>query len=193
MSKEERFKSRVENLDFARLKNEVKILNELDVADKIRLVGIKKIDMTNAFTLAVEKVAEVKGEEAIPDSCSTLYNELHMDEESPLDASEEKAPPAPAKKAKAKAKEPEKAEGAEGEEKPKRTGPPKEPLDEYETRPGTLAWKFVQNVKANPQTMEEVRKADWNPRGYHFNETLKNLVEKLGKASVDKNGVITIK
>jgi hypothetical protein len=176
MSKEERLTKRVDALDFARLKEQVKVVNELEVTDKIRLVGIKKLDMANQFTLAVEAVAEQKGEEAIPDSCSDLYNDLHTDDESPLDAEPEKK--APAKK-------------ADGDKK-KSAGPPKKPVDEYGTREGTLAHTFVQEVKKKPQSMEDVRKADWNPRGYHFNDTLRRLeADKL--ATVDKDGVITIK
>lgn len=176
MSKEERFKSRVEVLDNAALKVAVKAINEVGVGDKIRLVGLKKLDMANAFTLAVEAVATEKGEEAIPDVCSNLYNELHTDEESPLDKKPETK--APAKKA-----------AKDGE---KKSGPPKQPVDEYGTRTGTLAYTFVQEVKKKPQTMEDVRKAEWNPRGYHFNDTLRRL-EAMKQATVDKAGVIHIK
>lgn len=176
MSKEERFKNRVEVLDNARLKGAVKAINELGVGDKIRVIGIKKLDMANAFTLAVEAVASEKGEEAIPDDCSTLYNDLHTDEASPLDTKPEPktVPKKPAK---------------DGEKKP---GPPKQPVDEYGTRTGTLAYTFVQEVKKKPQTMEDVRKAEWNPRGYHFNDTLRRL-EAMKQATVDKAGVIHIK
>jgi hypothetical protein len=74
----------------------------------------------------------------------------------------------------------------------KKAGPPKKPVDEYGTREGTLAYTFVQEVKKKPQSMEDVRKADWNPRGYHFNDTLRRL-EAEKQATVDKDGVITIK
>ncbi len=179
MSKEDRLQKRVDALDNARLKEQVKVINELGVADKIRLVGLKKLDMVNQFTLAVEKVAEVQGEEAIPDTCSDLYNDLHTDDESPLDAAPAETP---------KKTPPKKAAGGEG----KKAGPPKKPLDEYGTREGTLAHTFVQEVKKKPQSMEDVRKADWNPRGYHFNDTLRRL-EADKKATVNKDGVITIK
>lgn len=183
MSKEDRLVKRVENLDHKLLKEQVKIVNEFKVVDKIRIVGIKKLEMANAFTLAVEAIAEQKGEEEIPDSCSNLYNDLHTDEESPLDTP-------PANKVKATKPKP-KAEKKEGEKK-KKTGPPQKPVDEYGTREGTLAHTFVQKVKESPQTMEEVRKADWNPRGYHFNDTLERLVEEE-KATVDEDSkVITI-
>jgi hypothetical protein len=182
MSKEERLKSRVENLDNNRLKEQVKIVNEIGVVDKIRLVGIKKLDMANAFTLAVEAIAEKKSEEDIPDTCSDLYNDLHTDEESSLDAEPKKDKPTT--KATGKG-------GGKGGEK-KKTGPPKQPVDEYGTREGTLAHTFVQEVKKKPQSMEDVRKQDWNPRGYHFNDTLRRL-EAEKQATVDKDGVITIK
>lgn len=177
MDKEQRLKNRVENLEMARLKGVVKSINDSKLADKIRLVGIKKLDMANAFTLAVEKVAEEQSEDKVLDEWSTVYNELHTDEESPLDKAPEKsAKKAAAKKAPAKKKE----------------GPPKQPVDEYGTRKGTLAHTFVQEVKKKPQTMDDVRKADWNPRGYHFNDTVRRL-EADKKASVGEDGIITIK
>ena len=176
MSKEERLKTRVENLDNNLLKEQVKIVNEMGVIDKIRLVGIKKLDMANAFTLGVEAIAEQKSEDDIPDTCSDLYNNLHRDDESPLDKSAKKTKPKATPK-------------KDGE---KKTGPPKKPVDEYGTREGTLAHTFVQEVKKKPQSMEDVRKADWNPRGYHFNDTLRRL-EAEKQATVDKDGVITIK
>jgi len=178
MSKEERLKTRVENLDNNRLKEQVKIVNELEVTDKIRLVGIKKLEMANAFTIGVEAIAEKKSEDDIPDTCSDLYNDLHRDDESPLDKSTKKTKP----KAAASGK------GGEG----KKAGPPKKPVDEYGTREGTLAHTFVQEVKKKPQTMEDARKADWNPRGYHFNDTVRRLVADK-QATESKDGVITIK
>lgn len=187
MTKEERFKNRVENVDNVLLRGQAKVLNDLALADKIKLVAVKKIDLANAFTLAVEKIAAEHDEDTLPDSCSDLYNNLHMDEESPLDAaSEAKAKAKPKAKAKL-VKKGEKKEGA------KKTGPPQKPADEYGTRDGTLAQTFVQEVKKKPQTMAEVRKATWNPRGYHFDGTLERLVAE-GKAELDaETNVITIK
>lgn len=174
MDKEQRLKLRVDNLDNARLKGEVKIVNELGMTDKIRVVGIKKLDMVNQFTVALEKIA-AEDEEKIPDSCSTLYNELHTDETSPLDSEPPKEKKETAKKT-----------------APKKTGPPKQPVNEYGVRKGTLAFTFVEEVKKKPQTMEDVRKADWNPRGYHFNDTLRRLIADK-KATVDEETqVITI-
>lgn len=175
MDKEQRLKLRVDNLDNARLKGEVKIVNELGMADKIRVVGIKKLEMVNQFTLALEKIAAAD-ESKLPDSCSTLYNELHTDEASPLDS------------------EPKKEEKKTTAKKaaPKKSGPPKQPVNEYGVRQGTLAFTFVEELKKKPMTMEDVRKADWNPRGYHFNDTLRRLVADK-KATVDeKTQVITI-
>lgn len=179
MDKEQRLKNRVENLEMSRLKGVVKTINDLKLADKIRLVGINKFDMANAFTLALEKIAGEHDENTIPDPCSNIYNELHTDEESPLDKVVEKkttaktAPKTAPKKA------------------PKKDGPPKQPVDEYGVRKGTLAHTFVQEVKAKPQTMDDVRKADWNPRGYHYNDTLRRL-ESTKQAVVGEDGVITI-
>ena len=175
MTKEERLIARVENCEMSRLKEQSKLVNEIGAGDKIKLVAIKKIDMASAFTLGVEKIAEVKGDEAIPESVANLYNDLHTDEESPLD----KAPEKPEKKEK-------KASGDK-----KKTGPPQQPVNEYGVRENTLANKFVETLKKKPQTMEDIRKADWNPRGYHFNQTLDRLVAEK-KASVDKDGIITI-
>jgi hypothetical protein len=176
MDKEQRLKNRVENLEMSRLKGVVKTVNETKLADKIRLVGIKKFDMANAFTLAVEKIA-AEDESKIADPVSAVYNELHTDEESPLDKAVEKK--TTAKKAAAKSA-------------PKKEGPPKQPVDEYGTRKGTLAHTFVQEVKKKPQTMDDVRKADWNPRGYHFNDTVRRL-EASKQATVGEDNIITIK
>ena len=179
MDKEQRLTLRVENLDNNRLKGEVKIVNEIGKADKIRLVGIKKMDMVNQFTVALEKIA-AEDENLIPDTCSTLYNELHTDEASPLDSAPKKD---------TKAKDTKKKESGDT----KKSGPPKKPVNEYGVREGTLAFTFVEEVKKKAQTMEDVRKADWNPRGYHFNDTLRRLVADK-KATVDeKTQVITIK
>lgn len=177
MDKEQRLKNRVENLEMSRLKGVVKTVNETKLADKIRLVGIKKFDMATAFTLAVEKIAG-EDESKIADLVSNVYNELHTDEESPLDKAVEKKTTAKKKPA---------AKSA-----PKKEGPPKQPVDEYGTRKGTLAHTFVQEVKAKPQTMDDVRKADWNPRGYHFNDTVRRL-EATKHATVGEDNIITIK
>lgn len=174
--KAERLSARIENCELSRLKEQAKIVNEIGGADKIKLVAIKKIDLANAFTIAVEKTAGSKGEDSIPDTVSALYNDLHMDDESPLDKTP-KAPPKKEKKA---------ASGGT-----KKSGPPQQPVNEYGVRPNTLANKFVQTCLKDPQTMEDIRKADWNPRGYHFNDTLDRLV-KENIASVDKDGIITI-
>ena len=182
MTKEERFKNRVENLELTILRAQTKLINDLEIADKIKLVAVKKIDLANNFTLACEKVA-AEDEDKLPDTCSDLYNDLHTDETSPLDTAPEKKTPAKKKKKLVK-----KGAGA-GK---KKTGPPQKPLDEYGTREGTLAFTFVREVKKSPMTMAQARKAEWNPRGYHFDGTLRRLVsEKL--ASVDKDTeVITI-
>jgi hypothetical protein len=175
MTKEERFMNRVENVENTLLRSQAKVLNDLGLTDKIKLVAVKKIDLANAFTLTVEKIAAEHDEDTLPDSCSDLYNNLHTDEESPLDvAPEKKAKPKPKLVKKGDAKK----TGA------KKTGPPQKPVDEYGTREGTLAHTFVQEVKKKPQTMAEVRKAEWNPRGYHFDGTLARLVAEK-KATVE--------
>ena len=178
MSKEERLTIRVENLENAILKGQAKVINELGLVDKIKIVAVKKIALAAAFTTAVEQLAEKEGEEKIPDTCSDLYNDLHTDEESPLDKAPEKKKPA--------------KKGLVKKDGKKKTGPPQKPVDEYGTRTGTLAFTFVQEVKKKPQTMADCRKADWNPRGYHFDNTIQRLIAE-GKASLDEKEVITIK
>jgi hypothetical protein len=173
MTKEERFKIRVENVENTLLRAQTKLLNDLEIADKIKLVAVKKIDLANNFTLACEKVA-AEDEDKLPDTCSDLYNDLHTDEKSALDDPPEKKP------AKKKKKLVKKGDGK------KKTGPPQKPLDEYGTREGTLAFTFVQKVKEDPMTMAQARKAEWNPRGYHFDGTLRRLISEK-KATLDKD------
>jgi hypothetical protein len=181
MSKEQTFLTRVENVENSILKTQAKLINELELVDKMKIVAIKKLDLANAFTSAIELVAAEHGEEKVPDSCSDLYNHLHMEEESPLDK-------APEKKTKKKLI---KKKGADSD-KTKKKGPPSKPVDKYGTREGTLANTFVKEVKKKSMTMAEARKTDWNPRGYHFDGTVERLVEEK-LAEIDKDGVIEIK
>lgn len=172
--------TRIENCEFARLKAAIKEINEaaLEGIEKMRVVGVKKTVMVENLTKAVEDIAEEHGEEAIPEKSLLLFNDIHMEGESPLDHAPEK----PVRKAvKTKAKE----------DKPKKAKREKVEKDKYGTRPNTLARAFITAIKKTPMKMADVRKESWNPKGYHFNDTVERLCE-INLASVDNDGVISI-
>lgn len=172
--------TRIENLEYAKIKSATAAINsaELEGIEKLRVVGVKKPDMVEKFTAAIEAIAQKHGDDAVPEEALLLYNDLYGEDETDLD----KAPEKPAKSTSKK------GDGKKKETKPKK--PPVQP-DKYGTRPNTMARKFIECLQAGPKTMEEVRKEEWNPKHYHFNETVKRLVaDKL--AAVDKDGKISL-
>lgn len=184
---------RIENLEYKRIKSAAKAVNDadLDGVERIRIVGVKKELMVETFTAIIEFIAEKHSEDDIPEESLELYNDLYSEEKTVLDLTEEITEKRKTKektnRKKAAQKRTAKKEIAEKEEKIQKL----QPYDEYGTRPNTLARTFVEKIKESPATMEEIKKADWNPKGFHFNDTLRRLVESE-QASVDDNGVITI-
>lgn len=164
------YEKRLENCEYARLKAATSAINkaELEGIDKLRVVGVKKEKMAELLRDTVEKIADKHEEKAIPEEALNLYNDFYSEKETALDVAPEKPTRSSSSGSKKKDRKP--------VEK-----------DAYGTRPNTLARAFIDNVKAKPMTMADVRKQEWNPKGYHFNETVKRLItENLCEMGEDK-------
>jgi hypothetical protein len=76
----------MESIDFGKLKEAVKALNEteglLDKAEiqPIKTVAQKKEAMVALFTSAIEKLSEVGAEEEIPEIAISMYNEMYSED-----------------------------------------------------------------------------------------------------------------
>lgn len=76
----------MENIDFGKLKEAVKALNEVEgLMEKagltnIKTVAVKKEAMVSLFTDAIEKISEVGAEEKIPEVSIEMYNSMYSED-----------------------------------------------------------------------------------------------------------------
>lgn len=104
---------------------------------------------------------------------------------------EKKKAAAKAKKDAEKQKKAEIKETAKTQDKDEQCPPLAVDVDQYGTRPDTMARSFIESLQAEPKTMDEIKTESWNPKGFVFPRTVERLVAK-GLASVDENGIITL-